>query len=157
MKKTISFGKHAIWSERKINEVTVEIALKDTANGPEFTASADVWNSKHTDIVMGGQCFDDLKKYLWGNKLFREIYGLWERNHLNGTNAGTKEQMACLEAHKDEINELDGWYKKELNLLKKYNMDVVEHNGKPYKYGTGWIYRPIPDDDLKRIKELLSE
>lgn len=157
MRKTFSFGKHAVNSERKINEITLEIELRENKeNKPVFTASADVWNARHTDIVMGGQCLDDLMEYIGDNELFREIHGLWKRNHLNGLNAGTKEQMECIATHKDEINEEDGWYTKELNLLKKYNMDVVEYNGKPYKYGTGWIYRPIPDEDLKRIKELLS-
>ena len=155
MKKTISFGKIAYQSKNKINEVTVELELRETKEGPVFSASCDVWNSRHTDIVMGGQCLDDVQPYMDGNSLFGEIVDFWKKHHLNDMEPGTPEQMQCIKDHKDEINENDGWYTKELNLLKKYNMDVVEWQGKPYEYGTGWIYRPIPEPDLSRIKEII--
>lgn len=155
MEKTISFGKIAYQSKNKINEVTIELELCETKEGPVFSASCNVWNSRHTRIVMGGQCLDDVQPYMGGNSLFGEIVDLWKKHHLNDMEPGTPEQMQCIKDHKDEINENDGWYTKELNLLKKYNMDVVEWQGKPYKYGTGWIYRPIPEPDLSRIKEII--
>ena len=40
-----------------------------------------------------------------------------------------------------------------LRLLGLYE---VEHEGKPYKYGHGWLYRPIPAADLARIWNLLN-
>lgn len=156
MKRTITFGKIAYQTKRKINEVTVEMELRETEKGPEFSASCDVWNSRHTDIIMGGQCLDDVQPYMNGNPLFGEIVKLWKKHHLNGLNPGTPEQMQFIKDHKDEINENDGWYTKELNLLKKYNMDVVEWQGKPFKYGTEWIYHPIPEPDLSRIKEIIQ-
>lgn len=156
MKKTITFGKIAYKSKRKINEVTVELELRETEEGPEFAASCYVWNSCHTDAVMCGQCLDNVQPYMNGNPLFDEIVKLWKKHHLNGLNPGTPEQMKFIRDHKNEINENDGWYTKELNLLKKYNMDVVEWQGKPYKYGTGWIYRPIPEPDLSRIEEIIQ-
>lgn len=157
MKKVFNFGKIAYYGSRKINLVTVEVGLKNDDNGrPVFTASANVWNNLHTGIVAGGQCLDDLAPYFKGNKLYNTILGLWERNPLNDLNPGTPEQMACIEAHRNEINEADGWYIKELNLLKKYGLDIVEYNGKPYKYGTAWIYREIPTEDLEAIKNLLN-
>ncbi len=33
---------------------------------------------------------------------------------------------------------------------------TVEHEGKPYTYGTGWLYEPIPDDDLARIRDIID-
>ena len=156
MKRTITFGKIAYQTKRKTNEVTVELELCETEEGPEFSASCDVWNSRHTDIIMGGQCLDDIQPYMRGKPLFAEIVELWKKHHLNGMNPGTPKQMQCIKDHKDEINENDGWYIKELNLLNKYNMDVVEWQGKPHKYGTGWIYRPIPEPDLSRIKEIIQ-
>ena len=156
MKRTITFGKIAYKSKRKINEVTVELELRETEEGPEFAASCYVWNSRHTDAVMCGQCLDNVQPYMNGNPLFDEIVKLWKKHHLNGLNPGTPEQMKFIRDHKNEINENDGWYTKELNLLKKYNMDVVEWQGKPYKYGTGWIYRPIPEPDLSRIEEIIQ-
>lgn len=156
LKRTISFGKHAIDSELKINEVTVELNLTGTEDKPIFSASCCVWNGSHTDCIMGGQCLDNVLPYMRGNALFKEIVELWKKHHLNDLNAGTPEQMQCIREHKDEINEEDGWYIKELNLLKKYGLDVVEWEGKDYKYGTAWIYRPIPETDLNRIKEIIN-
>lgn len=156
MKKRISFGKIAFVGNRKINEVEVVLELNETDDGPVFSASCNVWNSRHSDIVAGGQCFETLNGYFKDNELFNEIVSLWKRNHLNELTPGTPEQMECIRIHKDEINEADGWYTKELNLLKKYNLDVVKYKGKPYKYGSEWIYRPIPEPDLNRIKEIIN-
>lgn len=158
MKKTISFGKIDFnGTGRKINEVTVEMELYyDKDNKPCFSVCADVWNSRHTDIEMGGQCLDDLVPFFKDNELYMEIVGLWQRNHLNNLTPGTPEQMRFIAEHKDEINEDDGWYTKELNLLKKYNLDVVDLDGKPYKYGTAWVTRDISEEDLKAIERIMK-
>lgn len=36
------------------------------------------------------------------------------------------------------------------------NKIKVEHDGKPYKYGHGWLFEAIPEKDLQRIKELIK-
>ena len=158
MKKTISFGKIDLNGKGcKINYVTVEMELKhDKDNKPCFSASVDVWNSRHTDLEMFGQCLDDLVPFFKDNELYMEIVGLWQRNHLNNLTPGTPEQMRCLAEHKDEINEDDGWYTKELNLLEKYNLDVVDLDGEPYKYGTKWLTRDISEEDLKAIERIMK-
>jgi len=99
MKKTIEFGKidyNGIG--RKNNMVELEIELKQTDKGEEFTASAEVWNNLHTDIIMGGQCIDDIwdgyKNQLQNRKLYQEIMDLWKKYHLNGMNAGCIHQRA---------------------------------------------------------------
>ena len=88
MRKTFNFGKYAVAnSNRKANEITVKVELRETEKGLEFSASGSVWNSKHTDIIMGGQCLDDLVPYLKNNKTFKTILDLWHKYHLNGTKA----------------------------------------------------------------------
>ena len=155
MKKTINFGKHAITSKRKINSVDVTLELVEKEQGkPVFTASAMAWNTRHTDCTLGGQCLDTLAERcmaLRNNKLYKDILGLWQRNHLNDMHAGTEKQEA----------EIDAWL---ASTGKRYNYDeVCEHlksvglyddNG--YKYGHGWLYRAIGDEDLKRIKEIIE-
>ena len=42
------------------------------------------------------------------------------------------------------------------NHLKSLGLYEVMHEGKPYKYGHAWLYRPIPEADLKRIWTLLN-
>ena len=94
-KTTISFGKIAYYGKRKVNEVTVNIVLKErkTKGGfcfLELGISGDVWNSRHKDICCGGQCLDTIANYIH-TPLFKEIFELWNKWHLNGLNAGTPE------------------------------------------------------------------
>lgn len=98
--KKFTFGKVAYTGNHKsyLVEVEVELELKQDEGRPVFTASGNVWNTMHTDIVMGGQCIDDIYKEFRGElknrKLFEAIMALWERNHLNDMNAGCEHQQA---------------------------------------------------------------
>lgn len=99
MKKTYQFGKIDYYGNgRKTCLVEVEIELKPTDKGEEFTASGNVWNNLHTDIIIGGQCIDDIwDEYgtqLQNRKLYKEIMDLWKKYHLNGMNAGCIHQRA---------------------------------------------------------------
>ena len=71
MKKTFKFSKFAVANEKiKNNEITITIELKDSEKGKTFSACGSVWDGKHTDIIMGGQCIDDLGQYLKNNKTY---------------------------------------------------------------------------------------
>lgn len=86
MRRVYSFGKVAYYGKRKINEVTLEIRLRDWSGYPEFTAYAKVWNNIHTDIVAGGQMIDDLYNEfatLRDSVLYKTIMQLWEKYHLH--------------------------------------------------------------------------
>lgn len=86
MRRAYSFGKVAYNGKRKINEVTLEIALRDWNGYPEFTAHAMVWNSVHTDIVAGGQTIGKLYNRfaaLRYSVLYKTIMQLWEKYHLH--------------------------------------------------------------------------
>ena len=158
MKKTFNFGKIDYYgSGRKINAVSVEIELRYNNDGkPVFSACGDIWNIRHTDIVCGGQCLDEIAEFI-KNETFNKIHRLWKLHHLNDLNAGTPRQMACIKEHKSEINESLGWYTKELDLLERYGLvyDTLE-DGTKYKYGSGWLYREIPQNDLDEIMELFE-
>lgn len=153
-RKVISFGKHAIYSVRKINEVTIELELrKDDKSRLEFSASGNVWNGSHTDIMMGGQCIDSILKEcraLRSNKLCLEIEGLWKRNHLNGMHAGTEKQEKALEEM--PTDEKYQGYNEICAFLESKGLLVDDG----YKYGTAWLYREISDEDLKRIEEIMA-
>lgn len=86
MRILYSFGKIAYYGKRKINEVTLEIELRDWNGYPEFTAHAMVWNSVHTDIVSGGQMMDELyNKFavLRDSIIYKTIMQLWKKYHLH--------------------------------------------------------------------------
>jgi hypothetical protein len=157
MKKKINFGKIAYNNPKiKNNLVTLDIELNyNKSDKPCFTASASVWNSKGTDIVTGGQCLDSLLPYFKNNKLFNQIYRLWELYHLNDLNAGTQEQAQLVNNWlKDTGQRYD--YSQVCEYLKSVGKYEVEHEGKPYKYEHAWIYYPIPVGDLTLIKELFN-
>lgn len=148
MKKIFNFGKIDFYGTgRRINLVEVEVELSDKG---VFTASGRIWNSKKTDYVCGGQCLDTIAKYV-KHPTFKKIYRLWEQYHLNDMHTGTEAQEEALNAVG-----LTGYasnYKKCCEYLE--SIDLLVDDG--YKFGTGWLKREIPAEDLESIKSLLSD
>lgn len=141
-KAIISFGKvDAYGNGRNNNEVTIEMELKDG----RFSASGNIWNSKHTDIISGGQNLDEIKEYLKGNKDYERIYNMWQKHHLNDMHAGTEKQEEALNKKFGGVNA--NKYDEQVAYLKSINL--YEDNG--YRFGSGWLKRDIPQDDLKEI------
>ena len=86
MRRAYSFGKIAYNGKRKINEVTLEVELRDWNGYPEFTAYANVWNNIHSDVVACGQMIDKLYNEfatLGDSVLYKTIMKLWEKYHLH--------------------------------------------------------------------------
>lgn len=156
MKKTFDFGKIDLNGRgRKINRVTVEIELRDRNGQLEFTACGNIWNSKDTDILVGGQCLDTIAEFKEKDPVFQEIYRLWKSFHLNTMRAGTKEQETEVKKWlKETGNRYD--FHGACEHLKAVGLYETTYNNKPYRYGCGWIYEEIPEDDLNKIKELLA-
>ena len=156
MKKVFKFGKIAFYGSRKINLVTVEIELKENEkNQVVFTASANVWNNLKTDIIMGGQCLDDLQPYFKNNQLFNKIVTLWNQYHLNDMHAGTPEQEKSIKEHFEKIDQRYD-YTIACDYLKSIGLYEVLIDGTPYKYGHAWLYESIPLNDLERIRSLFQ-
>ena len=81
MERTIKIGKinFMIMKKRTNHDVEVTLRLSDDNC---FSAVANVWNFHHSDILMGGQCFDTIlndfpkvKKilYLWKFTIYGKI------------------------------------------------------------------------------------
>lgn len=153
MEKTFRFGKiDGYGNGRKTCPAEVEIELKDTADGPEFTASGCVWNPSHTTSIRGGQCLDYIASFV-EDPTFQEIYRLWKLYHLNSMRAGSPKQEAFLAERQTS------GYEEACGILEKAGLLVDEsyvHNGKPYRYGSAWIYSAIPEEDLEKMKRLLT-
>lgn len=213
MRKKFTFGKISAYNNagRKDNLVEVEIRLEEKEEGkPVFTASATVWNRLQTDCVMGGQCLDTLQEQ-YGNQLenkllFKQIYELWKKYHLNDLNAWCEHNNYGKNCHVPvKIHHLRGNSEYEALVdkrelperylevteegLKNVPMALYEHStlyGKTgieekdagwitynekyapegmigkvcpvcgAKYGHSWYYRPIPENDLEKIKALFT-
>ena len=159
--KVFSFGKFPISSKKRVNEVTIEMELRKNENGKMvLSICGDVWNSRHTDCIIGGQCIDSILDEcpsLRFNELYMKLYGLWKRNHLNDMIAGSHRQEEAVKDWEKQGNEYT--YATACEMLKK--LDLYEdkeyiYEGKPYKYGTAWLYRDISNEDMNSIKTLLK-
>ena len=78
---------------------------------------------------------------------------MWRRYHLNGMHAGTPEQEAEV---KRWLGARPHDYLAAREHLRRVGLLTVEHEGKPYTYGTGWLFEPIPDDDLAWIRYIID-
>lgn len=62
----------------------VEITVKDAdTDKPKLSISGDVWNSRHTDIIMGGQCQDEFMKILDQNEAIHRPISARRKNKIS--------------------------------------------------------------------------
>lgn len=233
MKRTFDFGCIDFEDRGKAkNRVTVEMEYKQVGDKKAFSVSADVWNTRHSDIVCGGQCLDTIAPYV-NNPMFSEILRLWKLYHLNDlhpecehqhaagwdklankkvnlyhwrmTQDALKEQRAAEKAALSALTagetftptteqaffaglsySLTTWTKTPPEELAKYYepkkplyagdrghteikaLKWLKESEHPdgllakacpvcgYKYGTSWVYFPIPAEDEKIIYKLLE-
>lgn len=95
MKRTFDFGCIDFENRGKAkNRVTVEMEYKQVGDKKVFSVSADVWNTRHSDIVCGGQCLDTIAPYI-NNPIFSEILRLWKLYHLNDLHPECEHQHAA--------------------------------------------------------------
>lgn len=89
-----------------------------------------------------GQCLDDIKKYAVEKRQnFDEILEVWEAWHLNDVHAGTEKQEQALKQM--EIDNFDD----ACEFLKEKGLYIDNS----YRYGSKWLYRPIPESVLDKI------
>ena len=183
MKKTLEFGKIDYnKSGRRNCLVTVDVELRErggektfaidpktkekiftgneTPKYCELSICGNIWNPRKTDIYCGGQCLDEIAKYV-KNPLFKEIYTLWKNYHLNGMHAGTPEQEKVIDEWKAKGNKYE--YNAVCEYLKSINLYEVKYSGlsvgkrynnELYKYGHGWIIQELPENVKNRIIEI---
>ena len=136
------------------NLVTIDMELHNHKEGLVLSIRGNVWNHNHSDVLMCGQCLDELLPYFKEDEKFLFIYDMWKKYHLNDLHAGTPEQETLLkEAVKN--GELSSYgannYKETCEYLKQHNLYEVEVKGKPYRYGSGWLFEEIPLEDLAKM------
>ena len=96
MKKILHFGKIDFYNAgAKRNAVTVEIEYTEKQNGQKvFSVCGNIWNATHTDIICGGQCLEEIARYI-KTPLFNEILRLWRLYHLNDMHPECTHQAAA--------------------------------------------------------------
>ena len=149
LEKRISFGNVSVKGGKsgKYFALSVRIALYGKMSRPTFTAMASV------GARFSGQCLDDV---VCNDPLFVAIRRLWKAYHLNDMHAGTVEQEACLKAARNSGELIGSDLDDEVKCLKAKRLYIVKVDGKPYRYGSGWLYRSIPKEDIKIIRRILA-
>lgn len=143
---------------RKINQPEVELTLKyNKDNKPVMTISGEIWNSRHTDCLCCGQCLEEMASFvaLRNDPTFNKLYYLWLNYHLNDMVPGTVAQETALKAYHEgllSVNKHNWTYSDDKKYLE--SIGLLFDNG--YEYGSSWLYREIPKDDLDLIEELLD-
>ncbi len=173
MKNTIHKGKFTLGkvdynrSGRKNCLAEFEFELRDGENGPEFSATAGIWNPRKTGYHTCGQCLEEVAKEAapLPPKAARCLE-IWRLYHLNGMNAGLPEQEAAVKEWTKAGNHYD--YTKVCNMLKErglYELPVpegatatggfpeeVKSGSRGYRYGERWVYSGLPADIIEEIK-----
>lgn len=151
MKKTFE------WKTRSSEQTPLVVTLDmELTNDGKFSCSGAVYEKRKApkNCIFAGQCLDEMcTTELGKDPSFQRIAYLWRKYHLNALNPGTPEQEAALPR---ELRPADK-YTQACEWLKEHNLYEVMHEGKPYAYGTGWLFRPIPADDLAEIKKLMGD
>ena len=161
MKKTFNLGKIDYLNNGKKNcPVEIDLDFDDK----RLSICGTVWNHIKSDCYTAGQCLDDLKEYFPNDKIFNEIYLLWKKYHLNDMQAGSPAQMQYLDSLTATPDNLES-----TNLYKSYDWtceqlkqaDLLDdksyfYNGKPYRYGSAWLSKIVPDEVKQQIKDLIN-
>ena len=95
MKRTFDFGCIDFEHRGKAkNRVTVEMEYKQDRGKKRLSVSANVWNTRRSDIICGGQCLDTIAPYM-DSPIFSEIFRLWKAYHLNDMHPECEHQHAA--------------------------------------------------------------
>lgn len=91
--------------------------------------------------VCAGQIYDSI---FAPNETVSKLIEFWKEYHLNDMCAGTKAQTELIKTMNEKFD-----YDRVCDFLEKNNMIV----DKGYRYGTNWLSREFPKDELMRIIE----
>jgi len=142
--------------------VTIEIELKQENKGVVLSIVGNIWQPRRGDIVEGGQCQDTIREHLNDGTLklkgytkeeILKLLDIWDRWHLNDLRAGCEHQRALIPLYKKEKGE---------DFFNASNYDEIiklpEFKKCPvcgYKYGTAWLFEPLPKEVISFIRELV--
>lgn len=129
--------------------ITVEVDVRTIENKQDWETLEVI--PKRNEVSFSGQV---------GNHSFGQIYDdfvpteaqkplveFWIKHHLNGLCAGTKAQTEALENCESKE------YKDQRAYLK--SVGLLEDRG--YEYGSGWLSRPFPEDELDDILDAVEK
>lgn len=172
LSKTFSFGKIAFGGTEATNAVEIDLEYKVQDKTPTppgiLSMCGSVWNSRHTDIVMGGQCLNELVPYIGQDPTFQKLLYLHNLYHLNDLHAGIPRQEQLLKANgltafADDYEQCceflkeKGCYIIPARTADKYRNPTSTKKGQDSAFGLEWFYWPIPLKDHLKIMSFFPD
>lgn len=132
--------------------------LNHLVSGHTLSMVGTVWRPRRADCIAGGQCQDSFKACMnmggftyakgMNKKKLGRLLDIWDEHHLNGMQAGTRQQMAILKEEEINSDERTGdWYSWARGVLK--DRGLLEDRG--YTYGTAWLFKQVPKEILLEV------
>jgi hypothetical protein len=120
--------------------------------GTEYEHDEDTFNRGRFRLGSCGQIFDGVNPSEFTNSEdLSEIIRIWKRWHLSDLKAGTRQQTNILRAWGDRPK---GWsYTEDTEHLKNRGM-LQDFD---YTYGTAWLFEPVPEHIVNKLKRLMRE
>lgn len=125
---------------QKDNLVVIEWDFCDGA----FSMRGKIYNRLGTDILSGGQNLNEILSHFPNHALFQRMHSIWHRWHLNHHRAGSpaqEEKLRNFTAHTRD------WYGEATRMLTESGLNPDPdflYKGKPYIYGSAWLFEEIP-------------
>lgn len=155
--KTFAFETPSLHAPKIKAATQITVALKGSENGKDYVDYKDDFyrlsiRGRYNDGLMEQvgyieQVFFELQVPEEEKKLQQDILTLW-KEHLNDIHAGTREQEQIIHENLPEYD-----YTKACEILKANEMYEVVVNGRPYKYGHGWLYYKLSDNAISLLKK----
>lgn len=85
----------------------------------------------------------------------QQLRDIWENWHLNDMQAGSPAQTAYLKAH--PVPRSADHYTATVHALTAAGLNPAPdyiHNGKPYQYGSAWLFKEVPADVVQWLHQL---
>lgn len=151
MKNLYKSGKHVLaFFSNKQPAFVLTWKLEKAEKGLVFTMSGEEWRSDGRDLISCGQNCDKIAAKFSKDTKAARMVEIWKEYHLNDMHAGTIRQEAELKKHVFPNNSVS-YYEWACEILKAANIYEVIYEGKPYRYGQAWLFRPIPDEIIEEI------
>jgi hypothetical protein len=158
--------------------VEIEVEVRERPEGVELAMSGSVWKPNRSDIVSGGQNYDEIAALFPSSRKVGRMIAVWKRWHLNGMNAACPHQRAYARARGLEPHQC--FTTSNGHVERKFKIDKLprEPHGpfavlephviwqlpelvdeRPsrcfdcgYSYGSAWLYEPLPPEIIEEVR-----
>lgn len=153
------------WLDRgkRDHKVKLEIGLDKNGEGKWcFSLCGEVIDPKGR-MVACGQCLDEIFVFKEMDP-WRPLHTIWRDWHCNDLTPGSPKQEAAVRKWREQRRRSGKWnggcdYDEACKMLEKKGLLVdksFKYHGKPYRYGTAWLTREIPEAVIRTTRDFMS-